>query len=258
MKAMLPDVLNRLTEKFVLPNIVRRTMMIYGIPESTLAEMIAPWERSLPNSMSLAYLPDVETGVKLRLSVTGDGENGSTAIDERFAALAPLLGDRAYGYAPDSLESVVGRLLTGMNATLAVAESCTGGNIARRITSLPGCSAWFKGGIVAYSDEAKANLLGIDPRDLERFGAVSAEIAERMALGVRRVLNSDFAVATTGFAGPTGGTDENPTGTCFFAVATHSTVAVVKHRFVADRTTTIAAATATAINLIRLLIIKLL
>ncbi|MDR2467202.1 MAG: CinA family nicotinamide mononucleotide deamidase-related protein [Prevotellaceae bacterium] len=253
MKAMLPDVLNRLAGRFVLPNIVRRTMMVYGIPESTLAEMIAPWERMLPENMSLAYLPDVETGVKLRLSTTTDNKD-STAIDERFAALAPLLGDSVYGYAPDSLESVVGQRLAERNATLAVAESCTGGSVARRITSVPGCSAWFKGGIVAYSDEAKANLLGIDPRDLERFGAVSAEIAERMAIGVRRALNSDFAAATTGFAGPAGGTDENPVGTCFVAVAAAAAVNVVKYRFVADRATAVAAAAATALNRLRLFI----
>ena len=258
MKAMLPDVLNRLKGKFVLPNVARKTMMVYGVPESTLAEMIAPWERSLPEDMSLAYLPDVETGVKLRLSVTRDGENGSIAINERFAALAPILGNHAYGYLPDSLESVVGQLLMKKNATLAVAESCTGGNIARRITSVPGCSAWFKGGIVAYTDEVKANLLGIDSRDLERFGAVSAEIAERMALGARRALNSDFALATTGFAGPTGGTIEKPVGLCFIAVADPSgTVSVMKHRFVADRAITISAASTMALNALRLMVIKL-
>jgi nicotinamide-nucleotide amidase len=250
MMKMLPDALTMLKQKIILPDIFHKTLMTYGISESELATKIEKWENSLPKETALAYLPNIETGVKLRLSTYVT--NGKTIVEEQFNKLFPILGKYIYGYEPDTLESVVGELLCKKGATLATAESCTGGYIAHRITSISGSSAYFKGGIVAYSNEIKINVLGVDPAILEQFGAVSSEVASQMAEGARRVLNADYAVSTTGIAGPAGGTKNKPVGLCWFGIATPYGTKTFSRNFINDRKGNIVAASSVALNSLRL------
>jgi nicotinamide-nucleotide amidase len=250
MMKMLPDVLDVLKTKVTLPDICHKTLMTYGISESELAEKISDWENSLPQETALAYLPNIETGVKLRL--TSYAANGKCLVEEQFDKLYAILGNYVYGYEPDTLESVLGALLLAKGATAATAESCTGGRIAHRITSVPGSSAYFKGGIVAYSNEIKTKILGVNPLDIEKSGAVSSEIARQMAEGARRILNTDYAVSTTGVAGPAGGTTDKPVGLCWFGIATPNGTHTFSCNFINDRSGNIAAASSVALNALRL------
>jgi nicotinamide-nucleotide amidase len=250
MMKMLPDVLGILKQKIVLPDIFHKTLMTYGISESELAIKIENWENSLPKEISLAYLPNIETGVKLRLS--SDMSNGKTIVEDQFNKLFPILGKYIYGYEPDTLESIAGELLCKKGATLATAESCTGGCIAHRITSVSGSSAYFKGGIVAYSNEIKVKVLGVNPAILEKFGAVSSEVASQMAEGALRALNTDYALSTTGIAGPAGGTKDKPTGLCWFGIATPDGTTTFSRNFINDRKENITAASSVALNALRL------
>ncbi|MDR1170113.1 MAG: competence/damage-inducible protein A [Prevotellaceae bacterium] len=254
MMKMLPDILDLLKQKVVLPKIFHKTMMTYGISESELAEKIEIWENSLPEKIALAYLPNIETGVKLRL--TSYAYDEKQIIEEQFNKLTAILGKYIYGYEPDTLESVSGKLLLKERATVATAESCTGGRIAHRITSIPGSSAYFKGGIIAYSNEIKAKALGVNPADIEKFGAVSSEVALQMAEGACRMLNTDYAVSTTGVAGPTGGTVDKPVGLCWFGIATPNGTKTFSHNFIGDRQENIAAASSVALNILRLHILS--
>jgi nicotinamide-nucleotide amidase len=256
MMKMLPDVLALLKQKTktALPEIFHKTLMTYGIPESELAKKIENWENALPENVALAYLPNIETGVKLRLS--SYVAYGRQIIEEQFDKLESILERYVYGYEPDTLESVSGALLFKKGATVATAESCTGGRIAHRITSVPGSSAYFKGGIVAYSNEIKTNLLGVNPADIEKFGAVSSEVALQMAEGARQTLNADYAVSTTGVAGPTGGTIDKPVGLCWFGIATPKGVKTFSYNFIGDRQGNIAAASSTSLNALRLQLMK--
>jgi nicotinamide-nucleotide amidase len=249
MMKMLPDVLALLKQKVILPEIFHKTLMTYGIPESELAIKIKEWENSLPRETTLAYLPNIETGVKLRLS--SYVPNGKQIVEEQFEKLYPVLGKYIYGYEPDTLESVLGKLLLEKGATIATAESCTGGRIAHRITSVPGSSAYFKGSVVAYSNEAKVNILGVSPVTLEKYGAVSSEVARQMAEGARRALNADYAVSTTGIAGPAGGTADKPVGLCWFGIAMPNGSKTFSRRFANDRNGNIAAASSVALNALR-------
>jgi nicotinamide-nucleotide amidase len=253
MMKMLPDVLAMLKQKVALPEIFHKTLMTYGISESELAKKIEIWENSLPEKVALAYLPNIETGVKLRLS--SYVYDGKQIIDEQFNRLTAILGKYFYGYEPDSLESVLGKLLLKKGTTVATAESCTGGRIANRITSISGSSAYFKGGIVAYSNEIKANVLGVNPADIAKFGAVSSEVARQMAEGALKTLNADYAVSTTGVAGPTGGTVDKPVGLCWFGIATPCGTQTFAHNFIGDRQGNIAAASSVALNALRLQLI---
>jgi nicotinamide-nucleotide amidase len=250
MMKMLPDVLALLKQKIVLPEIFHKTLMTFGIPESELAKKIECWENALPKETALAYLPNIETGVKLRLS--SYVSDGRLIVEEQFNRLLPVLGRYIYGYEPDTLESVAGKLLLKAKATVATAESCTGGRITHRITSVSGSSAYFKGGVVAYSNEVKVNVLGVNPAVLEKFGAVSGEVAMQMAEGARRVLNADYAIATTGVAGPAGGTADKPVGLCWFGIATPKGTKTFSRNFVGDRCGNIAAASSIALNELRL------
>jgi nicotinamide-nucleotide amidase len=254
MMKMLPDVLTLLRQKITLPAIFHKSLMTYGIAESELAIKIADWENQLPEETSLAYLPDVETGVKLRLSSYDN--NGKTLIEDQFNKLTAVLGQYFYGYEPDTLESAVGKLLLEKGMTVATAESCTGGRIAHRITSISGSSAYFKGGIVAYSNEAKIKILNVDPAVLEKFGAVSGEVAVQMAEEARRLFNVDYAVATTGIAGPTGGTKSKPTGLCWFGITTPNRTTTFSRNFISDRRGNIAATSSVALNTLRLSLIS--
>ncbi|SUE34870.1 competence/damage-inducible protein A [Rikenella microfusus] len=204
---------------FSLRSVVHRTMITFGLAESAMALAIAPWEEALPGWLHLAYLPNAR-GIRLRLSAYDVDETSATAeIEARFAALREYIAPYMLGYEPSSVESAVAALLRERGRTLAVAESCTGGSISARITALAGASEYYLGGVTSYSNEAKARLLGVSVPDIERFGAVSETVARQMAAGAMERFGADYAVSTTGVAGPGGGTPEKPVGTVWMAIA---------------------------------------
>ena len=232
-------------------------MLTYGIPESMLAERIEDWEDALPEYIKLAYLPNAGTGVKLRLSASGTDEKQLEAkVNNEFNKLVPLLGNAIYGFEPDNLASVVGKLLLSRNASLGTAESCTGGRIAHLITLNAGSSEYFKGGVVSYSNEAKINILGVDKSVIDKYGAVSKETVEQMAQGAKKVLNTDYVIATSGIAGPSGGSAEKPVGLCWFAIAGGNKTVSISSAFTTNRNENILRASATALNLLRLFLLE--
>ena len=248
---MQDEVMPRLKARFSLRSIVHRTLITAGLAESMLAERIAPWEEALPPYLKLAYLPN-PGAVRLRLSAYEvEGESVAREIAERFEALKEIIPEYVVGYETATVQELVHGTLTGRGETLATAESCTGGAIAARFTAMAGASAYFRGGVVAYSNDLKREVLGVSATDLERFGAVSEPVARQMAEGVRRLAGSDYTVATTGIAGPSGGSDEKPVGTVWIAVAgPHGTVAACR-QCGTDRGQIIDRASAFAIGMLR-------
>lgn len=248
---MQDEVMPRLKSRFELHSIVHRTMITRGIPESVLAATIAAWEDALPAGVKLAYLPSPNNTVRLRLSAYDvDGEQTAEIIDNEFSKLYSIIPDNIVGFEDATVERLVHDLLTERGATLAVAESCTGGAIASKFTAMAGASAYFLCGVVSYSNEAKRDVLGVDMAAIERNGAVSEIVARQMAEGARRISGADYAVSTTGIAGPTGGSKEKPVGTVWFGVATpEGSYAVMRHSGT-DRGQIIARASAYAIELI--------
>tara|TARA_B100000959_G_scaffold279847_1_gene340675 strand:+ start:133 stop:1383 length:1251 start_codon:yes stop_codon:yes gene_type:complete len=209
--------INLIKKKFTLPFIYHRMIKTVGIGESWLSDKISNWENNLDKDLSLAYLPSIGR-VKLRL--TGKGDDISklkVKVKKEEKNLVSLINKYIYGYDNDELENVIGNFLTKTNKTISVAESCTGGNISSLITSVPGSSKYFTGGIVAYSNEIKINSLGIDQDTLNKYGAVSKEVAEQMAKNIRIRFNSSIGISSTGIAGPSGGTKEKPVGTIWIA-----------------------------------------
>ena len=205
-------VLPKLQETFKTDIIVTKNILTQGIGESFLSDLIEPWELSLPENIKLAYLP-VAGLTKLRLTVHGSYDPSI------LKGLYDLAGQYIVGEDCETLDELVHKTLTGRGLTLATAESCTGGNIARLLTAKAGASAYFKGGVVAYSNEVKESALGVKHSTLEAHGAVSEETVREMVEGVRTRLGADLAIATTGIAGPDGGTKEKPVGTVWIAVA---------------------------------------
>ena len=224
------EVMPRLKAHYALHANIHRTMITSGIAESMLAERIAEWEEALPESVKLAYLPSPNI-VRLRLS-TYDSEDGVAArksIDQLFNQLYKIIPDNIVGYEDASVQQLVHQILSQRGKTLAVAESCTGGVIASRFTAMAGSSAYFLAGVVAYANEAKRDILGVSYDDIMRYGAVSEQVARQMAEGARRITGADYAIATTGIAGPSGGSLEKPVGTVWIAVATpHHTIAMMR------------------------------
>jgi len=210
----------------------------------------------LPGFIKLAYLPSPMM-VRLRLSAYGTDQSFLEAeIDRQVKELLAIIPEAVFGFDDENLGIVLGRMLVKSGKTLALAESCTGGNIAHFITSNAGSSAYFKGGVVSYSNEVKNSLLGVPMDLLESFGAVSQEVAEAMALGVQKKLNADYSVSTTGIAGPDGGSDEKPIGTVWIAVAGPSGVTSKKYIFKHNRERNIIRTTHTALNLLRVFILN--
>lgn len=229
--SMTHQILPRLKEQFHPHLILHKTILVAQLPESVLAEQISEWEESLPDSLSLAYLP-APGRVRLRLTARGQDEvEMREMIESRVIALQSLIGTYIYGYDDEMPEVEVGRELTHRGQTLAVAESCSGGYLSHLITSVAGSSCYFKGGVVAYSNEVKVDVLGVLSSSIADYGAVSREVAEQMAIGVRERLGADYGIATTGFAGPGGGSDENPVGTIWIAWATPEGIYSKKFNF---------------------------
>lgn len=252
MKSLLQDeVLPIIDQKLSRQSVLHRTVLVYGLPESELAARIEAWEGALPDFLHLAYLPN-PGGIRLRLSAYGvDSALIDPIIDERFAELRTLIPQYVVGVWPTSIEAQVGRLLAERGAYVATAESCTGGEIAARITAVAGASCYFKGGVVAYSNEAKIDILGVDSSLIDTYGAVSHEVVGAMAVGARRVLGVDYAIATSGIAGPGGGSTEKPVGTVCIAVAGPDSVETFRKNFGQPRTVCIERASSFALNALR-------
>lgn len=244
------SVVPMLTQRFELKAIVHRTMITSGIAESILAEKIATWEDNLPEVLHLAYLPAPNV-VRLRLSAYEvDGQSVSQIIDDEFDKLKGIIPEAIVGFEDATVEQLVHRWMTENGKTLSVAESCTGGAIAAKFTAMAGASAYFNAGVVSYSNEAKRDILGVNMDDIVRYGAVSEAVAIQMAEGVRRAGQSDYAVSTTGIAGPTGGSAEKPVGTVWIGIATPKGSFAVLKNCGTDRSQIIDRATAYAIKLL--------
>lgn len=213
-------ILPELTNHFETPIIKHKMIRTVGIGESFLAERIEAWEDALPDHIKLAYLPSFG-GVKLRLTATGtDNAQLDQELAAQVASVMPLIQKNVYGFDNDELETVVGTLLIHKKQTLAAAESCTGGYVSAQITKVPGSSAYFWGSVVSYSNSVKVSQLGVRPETLTQYGAVSEETIRQMAEGVRNALGTSIGIATSGIAGPGGGTPDKPVGTVWIACAT--------------------------------------
>jgi nicotinamide-nucleotide amidase len=249
-EAALGDVIEDIKQHFKLESIYHKTIMTYGLAESALSELIAPWEDSLPEDMHLAYLPNPLTGVRLRVSVYDAGPDAEMRVNERIEALKPLLGDNLYSNSDDTLEATIGRLLRASGSTLSVAESCTGGEIAHLITTVPGSSDYFLGSVTSYSPEIKVKILGVDPSLIERHGIVSSAVAEAMAEGVKRITGSTYSVATTGWADAYGDEHE-PAGTVWVGVAGPDGTKSKRFQYKGDRKRNIERFAASALDYLR-------
>lgn len=253
MKAMMTNIIiPKLRETFQTPVIEHFHIRTVGIGESFLAEKIADWERSLPPHIKLAYLPSFSQ-VKLRLTALGsDRETLIRENRELVDKLKPLVGEYIFGYGTDDLEVVVGQLLKTRGLTIATAESCTGGHLSHMITSVPGSSAYFRGGVIAYANEIKISELGVREQTLKEHGAVSEETVSEMAQGIRKRYSTDIGIATSGIAGPDGGTAEKPVGTVWIAYADAEKTVTRKLQLSRDRMVNTRISSILALNLVRL------
>ena len=231
--------------------IVHKNIMTYGVAEAILAERLEAFENELPGEIRLAYLPAYGV-IKLRLTAAGSDEKKiRESIKEQVAKLYEIITDVIYGEDEVMLEEVVGKLLNDNNLTVSTAESCTGGKIASLITSVPGSSGWFRGAVVAYDNSIKTGVLGVSKETLRIYGAVSAETAGEMARGARRLMGTDYAVAVTGIAGPTGGTADKPVGTVWIAIDSERGLLTEKQIFADNRQINISRSSYGALNLLR-------
>ena len=246
----LPDVLEDIRTSFGLGAIAHRTMMTYGIAESSLAKLIEPWETALPADMHLAYLPNPVTGVRLRLSVYDADDSAPERIMAQFALLKPILGDYIYALEDTTLEAVIGSLLRGSGKTLSCAESCTGGMISHLITTVSGSSEYYLGSVTSYHPDVKAKVLGVDPKTIEDEGIVSAAVAAAMARGVRALTGSTYSVATTGWADAYGD-EREPAGTVWVGVDGPAGTRTARFNFRNDRKRNIERFAASALNELR-------
>lgn len=254
-----PFEMKSLMEEHILPRlqamssstIVHRTILTQGVGESFLAAKIEAWETGLPPFIKLAYLP--QPGI-VRLRLTGSGPDKAkleSEINASIDALYELISEHIFGEGDDTLELIVGKLLKLHGYTLATAESCTGGYISHLITSIPGSSVYFKGSVVAYSNEVKENLLGVSPKTIEKYGAVSEETVFEMAAGIIRHLKVNCAISISGIAGPDGGTPEKPVGTIWICVLTPKGAETRKFTFGEHRGRNIRRAALAALDMLR-------
>lgn len=237
--------------------IVHKTVMTTGIGESALSALINQWETALPAHIKLAYLPSPGV-VRLRLSAFGaDSDTLVRETEQQIAMLREIIPAYIYGYDDASLQEITGRLLLQGRYTLATAESCTGGLIAHLITGVPGCSAWFKGSVVAYANEIKSRVLGVREGTLDTDGAVSERTVLEMAEGIRLLYHCDFGLAVSGIAGPDGGTTEKPVGLVWIAVAGPGGTIARSFRFGRERERNITRSAFAALNFLRQELIRL-
>lgn len=215
-----PDVIASIQAHYKLDKIFHKTICTFGIAESVLSKQIEEWENSLPENLHLAYLPNPILGVRLRLSIYGTTQKeGEEELEKYSASLKKILGDAVYGEGETNPQTVAGELLLERNATISTAESCTGGYIAHLLTEIAGSSRYFWGSVVSYDNSVKINTLGVDQKTIEKHGVVSKEVVAQMAEGVRKKLGTTYSIATSGIAGPGGGTPAKPVGTLWMAVS---------------------------------------
>lgn len=253
MKRMMTDfIIPRLQKELVNYHVVHQMIMTIGIPESSLAEKIRDWEEALPKHLKLAYLPTKNT-VKLRITASGpDRDVLKKDINEQVINLKPLIEKYIFGFDEGNIEYYIGKMLKEANKTVACAESCTGGFLSHLITSIPGSSAYFKGAVIAYSNEVKHNMLNVDTKTLEKHGAVSEEVVLQMAKNVREKLNADVGLSISGVAGPDGGTEEKPVGLIWFGYSDKDKTIARKYNFSKDRILNIEFGARKALDLLRI------
>jgi nicotinamide-nucleotide amidase len=257
MKALMEDhVLPRLAAQINGEVILHKTILTQGAGESLLAEIIAAWEDSLPSNIRLAYLPQPGI-VRLRLTATG---NNRLALEEllqhQTEELKKIIPELIFGFDTETLEGVAGELLRKNGLNMSTAESCTGGYLAHMITRVPGSSGYFKGSVVAYSNDLKTSLLGVEPDIIKHYGAVSREVVTAMAQNARALIKTDYAIATSGIAGPAGGTPEKPVGTVWIALAGPEGASAQHFLFGNNRQRNIHVAALSALNMLRLRLLK--
>jgi len=251
------EVIPNLVQKYERPYIVHQTIMTYGRGESMIAEQIEEWEDNLPEFIKLAYLPSPG---KVRLRLTARGNNKEILqkeIEKQVQLLDLLIHDIIVGYNEDEpIEFVLGKILTEKKLTLATAESCTGGKIAATLSAVSGASNYFKGSVVSYATQTKIDVLSVSKETIEKFSVVSAEVAKEMALGIQKLTQADYSIATTGNAGPAKGDSDAELGTVFIAIATPSNVFIEEFNFGQPREKVIDRAASKALELIYKEILK--
>lgn len=258
MKGMMTDsIIPKLIEKYKPETVFHRTVLTQGLGESFLAEILKEWENELrANGNSLAYLPSPGI-VKLRITSGGKSVAELKKIVDGYAdTLYLLIPEWIFGEGEETLEEIVGKLLRRNKKTVSTAESCTGGYISHLITSVSGSSDYYLGSVVSYSNKVKTEQLGVDEKLFTTFGAVSQEVVEQMAEGVRKKLNTDYSIAVSGIAGPDGGTDEKPVGTVWIAIGTPQGVISKKFIFEKNRERNIRRAALTSLNMLRKILIN--
>ena len=245
------EVIPRLQTHFELPTIMHQMIQTVGIGESWLSDKIADWEEQLPPHIRLAYLPSFGK-VKLRLTASGDQKNELLAdLHTQTQALLPLIQKFVFAVGDISLEEAIGKMLLQQQKTVALAESCSGGFVAHSLTSIPGSSAYFQGAMVPYHNELKENVLGVRHDTLVQHGAVSEQTVVEMAEQVRQKMHADFGLASSGVAGPGGGSDEKPVGTVWIAVASGVHTETQKLMLTKDRLLNIKLTAVGLLNLLR-------
>ncbi len=257
MKKLVKDfVLPKLSQVFDLPVIYHKLIKTAGIGESWLADLIKDWENALPNHIRLAYLPSLGH-VKLRLTAFGqDKKLLATEVDQQIHYVLPLISSYVYGYDEETLETAIGKLLKNAGKTLALAESCSGGYISHLITTVPGSSNYLRGTVVPYHNDLKEQVLGVSSATLAQHGAVSEETVREMAAGVKKLFGADFALASSGIAGPDGGTPDKPVGTVWIACAGPDFVEAKLLQLTQDRLINIQLTGVAVLNLLRICFLK--
>ncbi|MES2779658.1 MAG: competence/damage-inducible protein A [Bacteroidota bacterium] len=246
----------RLQKHFKLPVIIHRTIQTCSIGESFLAKKIEDLENALPAHIKLAYLPNIGQ-VRLRFSgYHSNSEMLKAEMDTIISNLYELIREYIFGEEEDTLQKTVGLLLKGKDKTVSTAESCTGGFIAHLITSVPGSSAYYQGSIISYANEIKIHELGVSPEIVKTVGAVSEDCVKQMAEGVRKKFNTDFAIATSGIAGPDGGTPEKPVGTVWIAISSKTQTIALQFNMGDNRERTIHRTALQALDMLRKILLE--
>lgn len=251
MKAMMEnDVIPRLQKKYASTQIIHKTILTQGVGESFLSDMITAWEDALPANMKLAYLPSPGM-VRLRLTAVGDDNDLLQKTDEQVNALLQLIQPFVFGFGDETIQEIVGRMLLAKAKTISLAESCTGGYVSHLITSIPGSSGYFMGSVISYDYRIKNTELNIPQEMLNEHGAVSEPVVRLMAENILKKFDTDYSIATSGIAGPGGGTAAKPVGTVWIAVASNKKTIAKKFLLGTDRLRNIQVAADTALNMIR-------
>lgn len=256
MKEMVKNsVIPWLLKKFRQEAIVHKTIMTYGVPESALAKKLENWEDNLPENVKLAYLPQ-PGAVRLRLTAKGEQRTLlEQQVADEISKLKQIIPDDISAWDDEPINETIGKLLRERQETLSTAESCTGGYVAHLITLIPGSSDYFKGGVIAYANEIKESTLGVNHQTITNFGAVSEQVVKEMAEGIRKKTGTDYAIATSGIAGPDGGTPEKPVGTTWISIASKERT-VAEHFLMGEhRERNVRKTALTALNMLRKIIL---